>query len=363
MNASPPYPPSPTVLLVGACGTPALDARLAGHGMRTERRVLGIEALERLFEPDTVLPRVAVLGELTPDFDALTLLRTLRAAPATLHLPLILLVDSVAEHVARQAGATVCLPRRANDAMLADAVCRCIELEAGQPAPARGRTAPRRRVLVVDDEPVNRAAASDMLRRLSLDADTAHDGHHALERLAATAYTLVLLDLHMPVLDGFDVARRLRTGGGASAGASVFALTADTREGVAEQCMLSGMDGFLPKPITFAMLRETLASVGIDTPAPASAVSDLDLTALFYASAREHVEALEASLSADERVRFRQTAHALKGSALQFGAQDVAAIAARLEAEAELAAEALTDSVASIRSLLADAQEQRPRSA
>jgi CheY-like chemotaxis protein len=130
---------------------------------------------------------------------------------------------------------------------------------------ARGRTPEAQlagRVLVVEDQPLNREVADGMLSSLGLSVETAGNGAEALERLRREAFDLVLMDCEMPVMDGLSATRELRRGETPGGHLPVIALTADvTREG-REACLAAGMDDHLGKPFTrealHAMLRRWL---------------------------------------------------------------------------------------------------------
>jgi signal transduction histidine kinase len=119
-------------------------------------------------------------------------------------------------------------------------------------APIAGRG---RRVLVVDDEPLNLEVAEGLLGHLGFDVHVAPGGAEALAMCAAESYDLLFLDCHMPALDGYQVARRLRDAGWTG---PILALTANVLAGNEKRCTDAGMDGLLAKPVTLARLRETL---------------------------------------------------------------------------------------------------------
>ncbi len=111
------------------------------------------------------------------------------------------------------------------------------------------------RVLVVDDEPAVQTALSRALTLERYEVAQATDGREALERLSATPYEVVILDVSMPHVDGLEVCRRLREGGDKT---PVLMLTA--REGVDDRVagLDAGADDYLVKPFA---LRELLARV------------------------------------------------------------------------------------------------------
>jgi signal transduction histidine kinase/ActR/RegA family two-component response regulator len=119
-------------------------------------------------------------------------------------------------------------------------------------SPANAAT--RLRVLVVDDHPVGRRFATEILSEIGAHATPATTGREALDLLESTSFDLVLLDLNMPELSGYDVVRALRTGGHPAAGVPVIALTAAAGAEDRARCAEAGMEGFVAKPITAAEL-------------------------------------------------------------------------------------------------------------
>ncbi len=122
-------------------------------------------------------------------------------------------------------------------------------------------------VLVVEDNAVNRMVIQSFLGKLGLRMTLAHDGQQALDVLLQSdpdnAPDLVLMDLHMPVMDGYTATERIRQWEAAQAAARprlpILALTADAFEEDRQHCLAIGMDDFLTKPITLAALTGALA--------------------------------------------------------------------------------------------------------
>lgn len=116
------------------------------------------------------------------------------------------------------------------------------------------------RVLIVEDNPINRELAAEMLQAAGCSVTTANDGEQALARIAAASFDLVLMDWHMPVVDGLTATRRLRALERAqnSARLPVIALTASVLPGDREACEAAGMDGFVAKPFAFEDLDAVL---------------------------------------------------------------------------------------------------------
>ena len=131
--------------------------------------------------------------------------------------------------------------------------------ETGMPAaeePRRGL-----RVLLVEDNAVNRKVAGALLDKLGCAVETAEHGGIALQRLAAQAFDVVLMDCQMPDVDGLEATRRLRAGeaGEAARRLPVIAMTANAMTGDREQCLAAGMDDYLAKPVRRDELARMLA--------------------------------------------------------------------------------------------------------
>jgi two-component system, sensor histidine kinase len=116
------------------------------------------------------------------------------------------------------------------------------------------------RILLVEDNPVNREVAAGMLQSLGCAAVCVENGRLAIEETETAAYDAVLMDCHMPVLDGLtataDIRRREQRSGAARV--PIIALTANAMEGDRERCLAAGMDDFLSKPFTQQQLATLL---------------------------------------------------------------------------------------------------------
>jgi two-component system, sensor histidine kinase and response regulator len=128
------------------------------------------------------------------------------------------------------------------------------------PATAAAARAFVPKILLVEDNPVNREVAVGMLESLGCVAHTAENGWLALEAMNNDAYDAVLMDCQMPVMDGLtataELRRREQNAGGARL--PIIALTANTMEGDRERCLAAGMDDFLSKPFSQQQLAALL---------------------------------------------------------------------------------------------------------
>jgi signal transduction histidine kinase/FixJ family two-component response regulator len=115
------------------------------------------------------------------------------------------------------------------------------------------------RLLLVDDHPINRQVASLFLRPFNMRIVEATNGKEALAALEREPFDLVLLDVHMPVMDGTETIRRIRASKEDWGNIPVVALTADAMTGDKERYLGMGMDGYLSKPIAE---RDLITEIG-----------------------------------------------------------------------------------------------------
>jgi PAS domain S-box-containing protein len=195
------------------------------------------------------------------------------------------------------------------------------------PGPDPGAAPLQGSVLVVEDNPVNCHVIKTLLGKLGLQVSLALDGAQAL--LAVTqggAFDLVLMDINMPVLDGYAATEGIRRweGNGASARLPIIALTANAFEEDRQRCLAAGMDDFLTKPVSVVELRTALqrwlpaTAPTAAAPAAHQAVDHAQLAAL--------VQALTPLLAAnrfDALVRFRDLQQLLKHTQLEAVVQEL----------------------------------------
>ncbi len=125
------------------------------------------------------------------------------------------------------------------------------------PRPPSASALPRR-ALVVEDNPINLKVAVRMLEKLGVAADTAENGEQALARLRQRDYDVVLMDVQMPVLDGFETTRRIREEWPAERQPWIIAMTAHAMRGDREKCLSGGMNDYMSKPLREQDLRRAL---------------------------------------------------------------------------------------------------------
>ncbi len=114
---------------------------------------------------------------------------------------------------------------------------------------------PHAKILVVDDGQANRRLIKLILERAGCDVEQAENGQIAFEKATSSHYDVVLMDMQMPVLDGYQATQKLRKHGYTK---SVIALTANAMTGDQEKCMAVGCDGFIAKPVDIDQLLDTV---------------------------------------------------------------------------------------------------------
>lgn len=123
-----------------------------------------------------------------------------------------------------------------------------------QPAAPAANASRKRRILLVEDTELNRLVTLAMLGTGNYTVDSAASGLEALDALKDVHYDLVLMDVSMPNMDGFEATRAIRAMDGPMSRVPIVAMTAHAMVGDRERCLASGMDDYLPKPVSRADL-------------------------------------------------------------------------------------------------------------
>jgi PAS domain S-box-containing protein len=240
---------------------------------------------------------------------------------------------------------------------------------AAQPASAvSGRGRPT--LLLVDDSSVNRKVAETMLIKLGYQVDVAENGCQALDAFTPGRYAAVLMDVHMPVLDGYQATSRMRTAEAKSGESDaprtpIIAMTASALEGSRQRALAAGMDDYVSKPFHAVDLEvvlnrwcrdddspsiaegamagdvETQTDVDVLDEATVAELRELDdqfdgnfadsLVSDYLTGAAEHLAALEDALTRRDAAAVTETAHAFKGSSSSVGARHLCNLLAQLE--------------------------------
>ncbi len=211
---------------------------------------------------------VAILDLNMPVMDGVELARLIVADPAIGPLPLMLLTsscDSDEISKAQTAGFSAYL----NKPVRRERLRRGLATVLGTVAPTGGlvteevlvRAARPRRglLLLAEDDPVNQRVAVAMLQGDGYRVDTVATGAEALEAIVAGRYEAVLMDCHMPVMDGYEASIRIRAHEGTGRRTPIIAMTAGARHEDWERCVSVGMDDYLAKPVKMQNLLSVVA--------------------------------------------------------------------------------------------------------
>jgi CheY-like chemotaxis protein len=215
----------------------------------------------------------AIFDVVMPEMNGVQLAQQLRRLPQAPVLPIILLsssgdVYSADMMHALQLAATLSKPVKG--AQLFEAlsgalgasgrgtrVRRRVQSQFGQVAPATTGL----RILLAEDNPINQKVALRILQRLGYEADVAETGLAVLAALDAATYDVIFMDVQMPELNGLDATRRIRAEFPPTRQPHIIALTADATAGFQNECLASGMNDYVSKPIRIDELVAALQQV------------------------------------------------------------------------------------------------------
>lgn len=204
-------------------------------------------------------------------------------------------------------------------------------------------------ILVVEDNPVNREVMVCYLEDLGHLVRTAVNGREALDQLGDGPCDVVLMDLEMPVMDGFEAARRIRRGeaGEERSRVPIVAVTAHSLPEFRRRCLDAGMDSFAAKPVRLESLQQIIADLcpGADQGGELNEAAGLEnlhgrralfekVCAAFLQDIPQRREVLLRGRAAGDTQALTQQAHDLKSSAGLLGAQRLERAARRLEGQA-----------------------------
>jgi two-component system sensor histidine kinase/response regulator len=208
----------------------------------------------------------AILDLMMPEMDGLELARQMRADPASRTVPIVLLTSvRVAERDVAELQVCARLTKPVRRVDLYDAMVTALAGAGATTAPVAAAERPRAvralRVLVVEDNPINQRVTTAMLAKLGCHSVVVDDGEQALDRMANDAFDLVLMDVMLPGMDGFEVTRRIRrfraeTGAEGVEGLRlpILAVTAHGAKEDRDECLAAGMDDCLTKPFSLDQL-------------------------------------------------------------------------------------------------------------
>ncbi|MBU0910232.1 MAG: response regulator [Proteobacteria bacterium] len=378
-----------------------LKNQVRSWGMSSDTAENGIQALEKLQEAAGADKPydVVLLDWHMPEMDGIELAGLIRKKYDKKHLLLVMLSSAPFDEEsvkATQAGVDLYLSKPVRQSLLFSCLTTLWE-EAAAAAAGEGQELSvdafraeslpfRASILLVEDNLVNQDVAREMLHYMNCQVEVAENGREALDTVAQKEFDLILMDCHMPEIDGFTAAaeiRRREAEKGTKRRVPIIALTGDVQTGVREQCQAAGMDDFLGKPFYMNDLQNLLGRWLAGRIAPQAFASDaqentspaaetqtrplldqkrldmiramqrpgspsvLDRIIIMYnESSPEILRAIHEAVQKADAESLREAAHSLKTSSANLGATELAALCKELEhlgggAKAEAAAELL----------------------
>lgn len=246
---------------------------LSSWGCLVETAGSGQEAIDILKHPQACFDLVLMDFHM-PLQDGRHTALSIRELPSLNQIPIVLLTSAGPQATSEipEGLFTAILPKPFRKRNLCRTLCRCLAPVGEDQLAGRTTRADESavggvsvdlntlKVLLAEDNLVNRKVLSKMLERIGCQLDCAEDGLEALEMVRKHRYDLVLMDCQMPRMDGYEATREIRNLEATSGRQRIpiVALTANALEGDRQKCLDAGMDDHLPKPVKAQTLRDTL---------------------------------------------------------------------------------------------------------
>jgi CheY-like chemotaxis protein/HPt (histidine-containing phosphotransfer) domain-containing protein len=324
---------------------------------------------------------VGILDMHMPEMDGVALARTIREHRTAVALPLLLFTSlGRREAGAESVGFSAHLTKPIKPSQVFDALAGVL---AGQPTRVEKRTPSRLeldpemahrhplRILLAEDNAVNQKLALRLLEQMGYRADVAANGLEAVAAVERQTYDLVLMDVQMPEMDGFEASREITRRWPGDERPRIVAMTANAMQGDRELCLASGMDDYMSKPLRVEELVAALERSGARAPDPIRAggpagsadknraaadrpsthVLDLavferlratmgagfldELLSTFVEDSQDLVSTMRRALGEKDVDSLRRAAHSLKSNAASVGAMTLSTLARDLEALAK----------------------------
>ena len=362
-----------------------LQHQTESRKMRASTAVNGAEALELLRREAATGDafNLVILDLQMPEMDGLTLAQTIRADPLIQKTRLVMLTSlglRLDAEAWRSAGIDAYLVKPVKESRLFDCLATVMAETtvptAGHPdalhaagAPGRARALnPRHvRILMAEDNVVNQKVGLRQLKKLGYVADAVANGMEAVEALKRIPYDVVLMDCHMPELDGYEATRLIRQmemgkNDPQRPPAYIIALTANALESDREKCLAAGMNDYISKPVKLpelqAVLQEAASFVrpvaarkrtensggnneavidgsvlaGLrELQEPGGPDAAVELIELFLRDTPVKIQSMQSAIARSDGLALQESAHSLKGSASNLGARRLARLCAELE--------------------------------
>ncbi len=355
-----------------------LCAQLNNWGVNCHCVTSGAQAISHLLDAQqhNKSYQIAILDWHMPKMDGLTLAKTLHENPQLRSIPLVMLSsDSVTfdQDQAKSNGISAFL----NKPVIQQTLLNCL-LELMGETHCQAETQPiptisediklSGSILLAEDNLVNQEVAMAILRTIGCQPEVVNNGLEAVKAFAKKDYDLILMDCHMPEMDGFKATTIIRDREkslGKIQHIPIIALTADIQKGIIDQCISTGMDGYLSKPFSIMQLQDTLkkwlplnqqtSTQSLQTKNNLDSQPDVQsltfnpldnlrghtttngksllnkVITLFLNSAPSEIDTLEHALECQDCSLLTKTAHTFKSTCANLGAKKLADSAASIE--------------------------------
>jgi PAS domain S-box-containing protein len=320
-----------------------------------------LEELRRAADSGEPYP-VVLLDSQMPEVDGFALAEQIRANPELVGASIMMLVSADRQgsmQRCREAGINACLMKPLKQSELLNTILELLSAKGGrrlpraapEPAEAGSEAGAGRRlnVLLAEDNIVNQRLAVRLLEKHGHSVVVANNGREVVEALQRTPFDLVLMDLEMPEMSGFEATaciRRREEGTGRHV--PILALTAHAMKGDRERCLQAGMDGYVAKPIQARELYREIAELLPDAQAEEDGTRVLDraaalehvggdaellreLTAVFLQDCPRMTEELREAVRSGDAATLKRAAHSIKGAVGILGGKATFEAALRLE--------------------------------
>ena len=362
------------------------DMRVMVVDDNATNRLLAVELLKRWGMNPTAMPngkqaiaewiqsrqlgkpyQLLILDVRMPDMDGFEVIRQLREMSKDLVAPVMMLTSEGQRGDAarcRELGISAYLLKPYSQSDLLDAIMTTLGLLDVKEAPLVTRhslreSKKRMSVLLAEDNSVNQTLVTRLLEKFGHNIDVAENGLVAFEKWQSRHYDLILMDVDMPKLNGYETTARIREFEQQRGGhIPIIGLTAHVMEGSREECLAAGMDSYLSKPIDTDALWNELNLIGKDVPsgaakraaaAPKLMVVDFEKTRhlmdnnrelfdeivrIFLADADLHMQSIKNGLEERDSDAVRHSAHTIKGMVGVFSAERTLQAAEQVETTA-----------------------------
>ncbi len=346
-----------------------LEESLHAWGARIEYVTDGAHAIEamRRAQSEAAPYSLVLLDAMLPDLDGFAVAEKVAVDPSLAKTPIVMLIsDEQADRIARDQGSHLAarLTKPIRQPELLDTLRLVLQPSEQRPLMDSVKATPLSpfqrplSILLAEDHPVNQKVVTAMLENHGHRVTVARDGREAVELQSRGGFDLMLMDIQMPEMDGFEALAEIRkaeiTAGGHL---PVVALTAHAMKGDRERCLSAGFDSYLPKPIRSAPLLATIAEAmgsakGADRApdvGPSSKFPSVfnlqaglhsvggdeglfrEVIALFLEDCPRLLAEMRTAILSHDTVALARAAHTMKGTAGHFAAPFVVASAVRLE--------------------------------